>query len=161
MKPSTAYRQYHPKWYRTRVPTLWWSRKWPYLKFMLRELSSVFVAFYVVILLLQLHALRGGPETYLEFQHWLTNPLLVVLNGISFLFVLFHAVTWFNLTPKAMAVRWRGKRLPICWWPLPTTWPGWRFPGWSFFSSCDKDKVDPWPIDPTNPFSGPSSAREV
>jgi fumarate reductase subunit C len=112
MKPSTAYRQYHPKWYRTRVPTLWWSRKWPYLKFMLRELSSVFVAFYVVILLLQLHALRGGPETYLEFQHWLTNPLLVVLNGISFLFVLFHAVTWFNLTPKAMAVRWRGKRLP-------------------------------------------------
>ncbi len=112
MKPSTAYRQYHPKWYRTRVPTLWWSRKWPYLKFMLRELSSVFVAFYVVILLLQLHALRGGPETYLEFQHWLTNPLLVVLNGISFLFVLFHAVTWFNLTPKAMVVRWRGKRLP-------------------------------------------------
>ncbi len=112
MKPSTAYRQYHPKWYRTRVPTLWWSRKWPYLKFMLRELSSVFVAFYVVILLLQLHALRGGPATYLEFQHWLTNPLLVVLNGISFLFVLFHAVTWFNLTPKAMVVRWRGKRLP-------------------------------------------------
>jgi fumarate reductase subunit C len=79
---------------------------------MLRELSSVFVAFYVVILLLQLHALRGGPATYLEFQHWLTNPLLVVLNGISFLFVLFHAVTWFNLTPKAMVVRWRGKRLP-------------------------------------------------
>lgn len=112
MKPSTAYRQYHPKWYRTRVPTLWWSRKWPYLKFMLRELSSVFVAFYVVILLLQLHALRGGPATYLEFQRWLTNPLLVVLNGISFLFVLFHAVTWFNLTPKAMVVRWRGKRLP-------------------------------------------------
>ena len=112
MKPSTAYRQYHPKWYRTRVPTLWWSRKRPYLKFMLRELSSVFVAFYVVILLLQLHALRGGPATYLEFQHWLTNPLLVVLNGISFLFVLFHAVTWFNLTPKAMVVRWRGKRLP-------------------------------------------------
>ena len=112
MKPSTAYRQYHPKWYRTRVPTLWWSRKRPYLKFMLRELSSVFVAFYVVILLLQLHALRGGLETYLEFQHWLTNPLLVVLNGISFLFVLFHAVTWFNLTPKAMVVRWRGKRLP-------------------------------------------------
>ena len=112
MKPSMAYRQYHPKWYRTRVETLWWSRKWPYLKFMLRELSSVFVAFYVVILLLQLHALREGPQAYLEFQRWLANPLLVVLNGISFLFVLFHAVTWFNLTPKAMVVRWRGRRLP-------------------------------------------------
>ena len=51
MKPSPAYSQYHPKWHRTRLSTLWWSRKWSYLKFMLRELSSVFVAFYVVILL--------------------------------------------------------------------------------------------------------------
>ena len=112
MKPSTAYRQYHPKWHRTRVSTLWWSRKWSYLKFMLRELSSVFVAFYVVILLLQLHALRGGPEAYLEFQQWLEDPLMVILNGIGFLFVLFHTVTWFNLAPKAMVVRLRGRRLP-------------------------------------------------
>lgn len=112
MKPSTAYRQYHPKWYRTRVSTLWWSRKWSYLKFMLRELSSVFVACYVVILLLQLHALRGGPDAYQGFQDRLKDPWLVILNGVSFLFVLFHAVTWFNLTPKAMAVRLRGKRLP-------------------------------------------------
>ena len=59
---------------------------------MLREISSVFVAFYVVILLLQLHALRGGPEAYQGFQDWLKNPLLVILNGISLLFVLFHAV---------------------------------------------------------------------
>ena len=112
MKPPVAYRQYHPKCHRTQVSTLWWSRKWSYLKFMLRELSSVFVAFYVVILLLQLHALRGGPEAYQGFQDWLKNPLLVFLNGIGFLFVLFHAVTWFNLTPKAMVVRLRGKRLP-------------------------------------------------
>lgn len=112
MKPSTAYRQYHPKWYRTRVSTLWWIRKWSYLKFMLRELSSVFVAVYVVILLMQLHALRGGPEIYQGFQDWLKNPWLIILNGIGFLFVVFHAVTWFNLTPKAMAVRLRGKRLP-------------------------------------------------
>ena len=112
MKPPVAYRQYHPKWSRTRVSTLWWSRKWSYLKFMLREISSVFVAFYVVILLMQLHALRGGPEPYQEFQHWLKNPVLVILNGISLFFVILHAVTWFNLTPKAMVVRLRGKRLP-------------------------------------------------
>lgn len=112
MKPSTAYRQYHPKWHRTRLPTFWWSRKFSYLKFMIREISSVYVAFYVVILLLQLHALKGGPETYLEFQYWLKNPLLIIINAISLLFVLFHSVTWFNLTPKAMVIRWRGKQLP-------------------------------------------------
>ncbi len=112
MKPPVAYRQYHPKWHRTQVSTLWWSRKWSYLKFMLRELSSVFVAFYVVILLLQLHALRGGPEAYQGFQDWLKNPLLVFLNGIGFLFVLFHAVTWFSIVPKVVVVRLRGRRLP-------------------------------------------------
>jgi fumarate reductase subunit C len=31
---------------------------------------------------------------------------------IAFLFVLFHAITWFNLAPTAMVVRVRGKRLP-------------------------------------------------
>ncbi len=112
MKTSPAYRQYHPKWYRTRISTFWWSRQWSYLKFMLRELSSVFVAFFVVILLLQLHALRGGLESYIDFQYWMKNPILIVLNGVSFVFVLFHTITWFNLTPQAMVVRWRGKRIP-------------------------------------------------
>jgi len=31
---------------------------------------------------------------------------------VAFLFVLFHSITWFNLGPKAMAVRVRGKRIP-------------------------------------------------
>jgi fumarate reductase subunit C len=31
---------------------------------------------------------------------------------VSFFFVVFHAVTWFNLAPKAVAVRVHGKRLP-------------------------------------------------
>jgi fumarate reductase subunit C len=35
-----------------------------------------------------------------------------VLNTISLLFVLFHAVTWFNLAPKAMVMRLGGKRVP-------------------------------------------------
>jgi fumarate reductase subunit C len=35
-----------------------------------------------------------------------------VLNALAFLFVLFHSITWFNLAPKAMAVRLRGKRVP-------------------------------------------------
>ena len=104
--------EYLPKSYRRRVSTLWWLERWPYLKFILREASSVFVAWTVVITLLQIRALRGTEADYAEFQQWLRSPLLLVLNGVSFLFVVFHAVTWFNLAPKAMAVRVRGKRLP-------------------------------------------------
>src|SRR3989442_10899536 len=104
--------EYLPRSYHTRVSTYWWLARWPYVKFILREASSVFVAWIVVVTLLQIRALTRGPAEYAEFQNWLRSPVLLVLNIISFFFVVFHAVTWFNLTPKAMAVRVGGKRLP-------------------------------------------------
>jgi len=70
------------------------------------------VAWAVIVTLLQIHALRGGPEDYAEFQNWLRNPVVLAVNVVSLLFIIFHAVTWFNLAPKAMAVRVGGKRLP-------------------------------------------------
>ncbi len=106
------YTEYHPRWYRTRVSTYWWLVSWPYLRFIFRELSSVFVAWFVVMVMLQIRALSHGPAAYKEFQEWLRTPILIALNAISFFFVLFHAITWFNLAPKAMAVRFRGKRVP-------------------------------------------------
>ena len=70
------------------------------------------MAWFVVVTLLQIRALIRGPAEYAEFQQWLRSPLIVTLNAVSFLFVMFHAVTWFNLAPKAMAIRVGGKRLP-------------------------------------------------
>lgn len=109
---GTAYTEFHPRWYRSRVSTYWWLGKWAHLKFILRELSSVFVAFFVALMLAEICAVRSGPEAYAEFQEWLRSPVLIALNVISFSFVLFHAVTWFNLAPRAMAVRAGGERVP-------------------------------------------------
>jgi succinate dehydrogenase subunit C len=111
-RPSARYTEYHPRWYRSRVSTWWWLTRWPYLKFILREISSVFVAWFVVLLLLQIRALSRGAEAYARFQHWLQNPLVLLLNLVTLFFVVFHAITWFNLTPRAMVVRFRGKRVP-------------------------------------------------
>ncbi len=104
--------EYLPKSYHTRVSTYWWLKRWAYLKFILREGSSVFVAWIVIVTLLQIRALTRGPADFAAFQERMRSPLLLAINAISFLFVVFHAVTWFNLTPKAMAVRVHGKRLP-------------------------------------------------
>ncbi|HUQ92035.1 MAG TPA: hypothetical protein VM120_10160 [Bryobacteraceae bacterium] len=104
--------EYLPKSYHTRVSTYWWLERWVYLKFILREASSVFVAWTVVLTLLQIRALARGPVEYAEFLSWLQSPLLLVLNAVSLFFVILHAVTWFNLAPKAMAIRLGGKRLP-------------------------------------------------
>ena len=112
MNQIPAYLASHPRSYRARVSTYWWLWRWPYLKFILRELSSVCVAYFVVLLLLQLRALSHGPETYAAFLAWLRAPHIIALNGISLLFVLFHTITWFNLAPRAMVVRLRNRRVP-------------------------------------------------
>lgn len=103
--------EYLPKTFRTRVSTYWWLGRWTYLKFILRELSSVFIAWFVILTLLQISALKRGPAEYMRFQEWLKSPLFLVINALSLCFVIFHAVTWFNLAPKAVAIRMRGKRV--------------------------------------------------
>ena len=114
-----AYTTHHPRWYRKRVSTYWWFGQWPYLKFILREISSVFVAIFVGFTLLEIGALVAGPDAYEELQRWLQVPVVIALNMVSFLFVLFHSVTWFNLTPRAMVFRVGGRRVSDLWIALP------------------------------------------
>jgi succinate dehydrogenase subunit C len=103
--------EYLVKTFRTRVSTYWWLGRWSYLKFILRELSSVFIAWFVILTLLQISALKRGPAAYMEFQQWLQSPVLIALNALSLCFVIFHAVTWFNLAPKVVAIRIGGRRV--------------------------------------------------
>lgn len=112
MKETPPYTVHHPRWYRTRVSTYWWLHRWSSMRFILREISSVFVASYVVITLMQIRALARGPAAYAGFQEWLARPPLIALNVVSLFFVLFHTITWFNVAPRAVAMRVRGRRIP-------------------------------------------------
>ena len=47
MSSTPSYTLYHPRWHRTRVSTYWWLGRRRYFLFILRELSSVFVAWAV------------------------------------------------------------------------------------------------------------------
>ena len=112
MKAGPDYTLYHPRWYRRRVSVWWWLQKRSYAGFVLREVTSVFVAFFAVVYLWQLRALAEGPEAYAHVLLRLKTPLFLALDVIAFVFVLFHTITWFNLTPTAMVVRLGGKRVP-------------------------------------------------
>ncbi len=112
MSGETRYTPYHPRWYRRRVSVWWWLQNRTYATFVLRELTSVFVAFFAAVSLWQLRALEQGPDAYARFLARLSTPLFVALHGIVLLFVLFHSITWFNLAPKAIVVRLSGKRVP-------------------------------------------------
>lgn len=100
------------RYHRQRVPLLWWARRRSYMIFMLRELSSVFVAVFVVELLLLVRAVGRGPAAYDRFLDNLGHPVMVVVNVVALAFLLLHAVTFANLTPRAMVVRLRGRRVP-------------------------------------------------
>ncbi len=98
--------------YRRPVSTWWWLRKRSYFVFVMRELSSIFVAWFVLYLVLFVRAVGRGEAAYEDFLDWAASPALVVLNLIGFAFVVLHVVTWFLLTPQAMVVSVRGRRVP-------------------------------------------------
>jgi fumarate reductase subunit C len=98
--------------YRRPVSLFWWLERRSYLVFVLRELSSVFVAWFVVYLLVLVSAVGGGHDSYQRFLDWSDQVWVLALNIVSFLFVLLHMVTWFGLAPRAMVVRLRGRRVP-------------------------------------------------
>jgi fumarate reductase subunit C len=112
MSGQPGYTEYHPRWHRPRMSTYWWLHRRSYLAFILRELSSVAVAWFVVYLLLLVRAVGRGDAHYREFLSWSAGPGILSVNLVSLAFVAFHAVTWFNLAPQAMVVHLRGKRVP-------------------------------------------------
>jgi fumarate reductase subunit C len=107
-----SYTEYHPRWIRPHVSTYWWLQRGSYLKFILRELSSIFVAWFVVFLLLLVRAVSQGEAAYQQFLEWSAHPAVVLLNLVSLLFLVFHSVTWFNLAPQAMVVHVGKARVP-------------------------------------------------
>ena len=91
--------------YKPRISTWWWTRKRSYTVFVLRELSSVFIAWFVVFLVLLVYAIGQSEAAYRNFLDWASAPWVIALNVLSLVFVLLHTVTWFALTPQAMEVR--------------------------------------------------------
>ena len=98
--------------YRQPLSRFWWAKRRSYLLFMLREVSCVFVAWFVVYLLLLVHATSAGHDSYARFLVWSVNPVVVAVNAVAFIFLLLHAVTWFGLAPRAIVPHIRGRRVP-------------------------------------------------
>ena len=94
--------------YQRPVHLFWWLERRSYLLFVLRELSSVFVAWSVVYLLLLVNAVSDGDASYQRFLERSGHWWVVAINVLAMLFILLHVVTWFALAPRAMVVKVRG-----------------------------------------------------
>ncbi len=91
---------YYPK-----LPATWWLRRPNYFRFMLREVSSVFIAIFLVVFLVEIHQLSQGPEGYSAFLETLRSPGWIVFHVVALAFALYHSFTWFNLTAVVQVVR--------------------------------------------------------
>ena len=112
MPKSHQYIKYHPRWHRTPIPVFWWIRKWAYVKFISRELTSIAVASFAIVLLFQVRALIQGPQAYSDLTKLLSTPVSVILHFIALISLLFHSITWISLSPKALVVRIGKWRIP-------------------------------------------------
>ena len=85
--------------------TPWWLSKRTYVLFMLRELTSVLIAAFLVVYLIQLAQLAQGAEAYTAFVERLASPGWIIFHLLVFIAALYHSITWFNLTPQVIIVR--------------------------------------------------------
>ena len=102
------------------------SQKWSYFAFILREGSCCSWRGSVVYLLLLVNAVRQGAGSYTRIPRVVgSNRGCWRLNVVSFLFVVFHAVTFFEAAPRALVVHIGRTRVPgRLVMRRPTTWRG-------------------------------------
>lgn len=83
----------------------WIFRHPRYLRYMARELTCLFIGAYTLLMVWGLRALADGPLAWSAFLESLQSPASIVFHVAALGFALYHSVTWFNLTPKALPVQ--------------------------------------------------------
>ena len=119
--------------YLRKMPWTWWLKRPNYTKFMIREITAVFVALYLVCLLLFVMRLPEGAATMDAHFEALKSPGWITFHVVALLFSLYHTITWFNLTPQVMVI-WRGEEKV----------PGWLLAGGNYVAWIAVSLVVGW-----------------
>lgn len=86
-------------------PTTWYFRQPRYMRYMSREITSIFVGAYCVLLVVGLQRLADGPTAWESFLLALQSPASIVFQFLALIAAVYHAATWFNATQKAMPLQ--------------------------------------------------------
>jgi succinate dehydrogenase subunit C len=86
----------------TRPMGAWWRRNPYYGRYMVRELTCVFVTAYAVVLLVGLVRLAQGRAAYEAWRASLDTPAAVAFHAVTLVFMAYHAATWIAVMPKSM-----------------------------------------------------------
>ena len=108
----------------------WWTERPGYMRFMIRELTSVFMAGYLVVFVMTLarvgagealagaspatieNLLFGSPHPFAEWIAMMRSPGWMAAHAVALAAAVWHAVTFFGAVPQAMPIFLGEKRLP-------------------------------------------------
>lgn len=87
----------------------WWSKHPFYRFYMVREATVLPLIAFTLFMLCGLASLVKGPMAWVEWQHFMQNPLVIAINIVALAGSLFHAATFFSMMPQVMPIRVGGK----------------------------------------------------
>lgn len=90
----------------------WFLERPAYVRFMIRELTSFFVAGYLVLLLLTLAKLGGGEAALADWLAAVSGPGWMAAHIVALIAAVWHSVTWFGAVPQAMPIYLGEDRVP-------------------------------------------------
>jgi fumarate reductase subunit C len=94
------------------LPATWWLTNRHYFFYVVRELTALFIALFLLLYLYGILQLERGPEAYAAFLRLLRSPGVVFFNVVALLLAVYHTVTWFSLTPRLQKLLGAGRGAP-------------------------------------------------
>ncbi len=95
------------KEYHRPMPATWWMHNRHLVLFMIREVTSFFVAGFAIFLIILIYKANRGPaEFYAFFWKVLPSGWVRAYLLISLLIVCYHSITSFMAAPTIIAPRW-------------------------------------------------------
>jgi fumarate reductase subunit C len=97
------------------MPGDWWLKNKRYFAYMLRELTAVFAALWVILLLVQIPMMSAGPQNLPLYNAWIQfmlSPGWVLFSIVAFFMVCYHSVTWFILMGTVTWIRFGKAPIP-------------------------------------------------
>lgn len=86
----------------TRSMRGWWHKSPVYLRYMVREATSIFVTLYALVLLSGLWSVANSEVAYASWLAGLSNPFSIIFHLVAFVAAGYHAITWFKVAPTVM-----------------------------------------------------------
>lgn len=90
----------------------WWRRDPRFMRYMIREATSLIVAIYTLVLLAGVWALAEGEAAWNMWTATMRSPVSIALHVVMLVGFIAHSLSWFSIMPKTMpAVFVGGKRV--------------------------------------------------